>query len=71
MMLKSVDLPQPLGPIRLTSRPSGIVSDDGSSARTVRPPRLKIFETVRTSSLAAVVAPAGSAHRRTRRIPAT
>jgi hypothetical protein len=65
IMLKSVDLPQPLGPIRLISRPSGIVRDTESSARTARPSRLNIFETVRTSSLAAVVAPAGSVHRRT------
>src|ERR1700720_1958764 len=51
MILKSVDLPHPLGPIRLIRRPSRMVSDTGSSARTVRPSRLKIFETVRTSSL--------------------
>src|SRR5215469_2830104 len=60
MILNSVDLPQPLGPIRLMSPPSGIVRDTGSRARTVRPSRLKIFETPRTSSLPAPITPAVS-----------
>src|SRR5262249_7824050 len=55
MILNSVDFPQPLGPIRLMRRPSGIVRDTGSRARNVRPSRLKIFETVRTSSLQAPI----------------
>src|SRR4051794_23790394 len=51
MMLKSVDFPQPLGPIMLTNRPLGISSEISSRAVTCVPPFVNTLLTWTTSSL--------------------